>query len=31
MTYPFIQVPKPAKKEKDFGLSGEEKEKTTKR
>ena len=25
MTYPFIQVPKPAKKEKDFGLSGEEK------
>lgn len=24
MTYPFIQVPKPAKKEKDFGLSGEE-------
>ena len=27
MTYPFIQVPKPAKKEKDMGLSGEEKEK----
>ncbi len=27
MTYPFIQVPKPAKKEKDFGLSGEEKKK----
>jgi transcriptional regulator with XRE-family HTH domain len=26
MTYPFIQVPKPAKKEKDFGLSGEEKQ-----
>jgi site-specific DNA-methyltransferase (adenine-specific) len=26
MTYPFIQVPKPAKKEKDFGLTGEEKE-----
>ena len=25
MTYPFIQVPKPAKKEKDFGMSGEEK------
>lgn len=25
MTYPFIQVPKPAKKEKDFGLSGEDK------
>ena len=25
MTYPFIQVPKPAKKEKDFGLTGEEK------
>ncbi len=25
MTYPFIQVPKPAKKEKDFGISGEEK------
>ena len=25
MTYPFLQVPKPAKKEKDFGLSGEEK------
>jgi site-specific DNA-methyltransferase (adenine-specific) len=27
MTYPFIQVPKPAKKEKDFGLTGEEKKK----
>lgn len=27
MTYPFLQVPKPAKKEKDFGLSGEEKKK----
>jgi site-specific DNA-methyltransferase (adenine-specific) len=26
MTYPFIQVPKPAKKEKDFGLTGEEKQ-----
>ena len=26
MTYPFIQVPKPAKKEKDLGLSGEEKQ-----
>jgi len=25
MTYPFIQVPKPAKKEKDLGLTGEEK------
>ena len=25
MTYPLIQTPKPAKKEKDFGLSGEEK------
>jgi len=25
MTYPFLQVPKPAKKEKDFGLTGEEK------
>lgn len=25
MTYPFIQVPKPAKSEKDFGLTGEEK------
>jgi site-specific DNA-methyltransferase (adenine-specific) len=24
MTYPLIQTPKPAKKEKDFGLSGEE-------
>ena len=28
MTYPFIQVPKPAKKEKDFGLTGEEKQKS---
>lgn len=28
MTYPLIQTPKPAKKEKDFGLSGEEKEAT---
>lgn len=27
MTYPLIQTPKPAKKEKDFGLSGEEKKK----
>jgi DNA modification methylase len=27
MTYPFIQVPKPAKKEKDLGLKGEEKKK----
>jgi DNA modification methylase len=26
MTYPFIQVPKPAKKEKDLGLTGEEKQ-----
>jgi DNA modification methylase len=26
MTYPLIQTPKPAKKEKDFGLSGEEKQ-----
>jgi site-specific DNA-methyltransferase (adenine-specific) len=26
MTYPFIQVPKPAKKEKDFGLTTEAKE-----
>lgn len=26
MTYPLIQTPKPAKKEKDFGLGGEEKE-----
>lgn len=26
MTYPFLQVPKPAKKEKDFGVTGEEKE-----
>jgi site-specific DNA-methyltransferase (adenine-specific) len=25
MTYPFLQVPKPAKKEKDLGLTGEEK------
>jgi site-specific DNA-methyltransferase (adenine-specific) len=25
MTYPLIQTPKPAKKEKDFGMSGEEK------
>jgi site-specific DNA-methyltransferase (adenine-specific) len=25
MTYPFIQVPKPAKKEKDLGMMGEEK------
>ena len=25
MTYPFLQVPKPAKKEKDFGLNGEAK------
>ncbi len=25
MTYPFIQVPKPSKKEKDFGMTGEEK------
>ena len=25
MTYPFIQVPKPAKKEKDLGMTGEEK------
>jgi site-specific DNA-methyltransferase (adenine-specific) len=24
MTYPLIQTPKPAKKEKDFGLSGED-------
>jgi len=24
MTYPFLQVPKPAKKEKDFGLTGED-------
>ena len=28
MTYPFLQVPKPAKKEKDLGLSGEEKQKS---
>ena len=27
MTYPFLQVPKPAKKEKDFGMGGEEKKK----
>lgn len=27
MTYPLIQTPKPAKKEKDFGLGGENKEK----
>jgi site-specific DNA-methyltransferase (adenine-specific) len=27
MTYPLIQTPKPAKKEKDFGLSGEEQKK----
>jgi site-specific DNA-methyltransferase (adenine-specific) len=27
MTYPFLQVPKPAKKEKDFGMTGEEKKK----
>jgi site-specific DNA-methyltransferase (adenine-specific) len=26
MTYPFIQVPKPAKKEKDLGMKGEEKQ-----
>lgn len=26
MTYPFIQVPKPAKKEKDLGMMGEEKQ-----
>jgi DNA modification methylase len=26
MTYPLIQTPKPSKKEKDFGLSGEDKE-----
>ena len=26
MTYPFIQVPKPAKKEKDLGMTGEDKE-----
>ena len=25
MTYPFIQVPKPAKKEKNFGMTGEDK------
>jgi site-specific DNA-methyltransferase (adenine-specific) len=25
MTYPFLQLPKPAKKEKDLGLTGEEK------
>jgi site-specific DNA-methyltransferase (adenine-specific) len=28
MTYPLIQTPKPAKKEKDFGLSGEGKKET---
>jgi len=28
MTYPFLQVPKPAKKEKDFGMTGEEKKKS---
>lgn len=28
MTYPFLQVPKPAKKEKDFGLTGEGKKET---
>ena len=27
MTYPLIQTPKPAKKEKDFGLGGEEQKK----
>lgn len=27
MTYPLIQTPKPAKKEKDFGMTGEEKKK----
>ena len=27
MTYPLIQTPKPAKKEKDFGMSGEEQKK----
>jgi DNA modification methylase len=27
MTYPLIQTPKPAKKEKDFGLNGEEQKK----
>jgi len=27
MTYPFLQVPKPSKKEKDFGMTGEEKKK----
>ncbi|CAB4141675.1 AdoMet_MTases domain containing protein [uncultured Caudovirales phage] len=27
MTYPLIQTPKPAKKEKDFGMRGEEKKK----
>lgn len=26
-TYPFLQVPKPAKKEKDLGMTGEEKKK----
>jgi site-specific DNA-methyltransferase (adenine-specific) len=29
MTFPFIQAPKPSKKEKDFGLTGEEKKKPT--
>ena len=28
MTYPFLQVPKPAKKEKDLGLTGEGKKET---
>jgi len=28
MTYPFIQVPKPAKKEKDLGMTGEGKRET---
>ena len=28
MTYPFIQVPKPAKKEKDLGMTGEGKKET---
>jgi site-specific DNA-methyltransferase (adenine-specific) len=27
MTYPFLQVPKPSKKEKDLGLTGDEKKK----
>ena len=30
MTYPLIQTPKPSKKEKDFGLSGEEQKKPQK-